>query len=332
MICSSDAARVPPDMRERSQWVLWASVAGKKVPRQARSPKRNASTTNRATWGSFDAATTAAASELGIGFVFTGNDPFVFVDLDWNEQASGLQQRIIQRLDSYTEISPSGAGVHIFVRADKSKIERATKIDALGVEIYLQGRYSTITGHIGTYGQKPIAERTDALIDVVSWLRVPEGKRNSTMMRAAGKLRHSGMNGDEIAVALDRNNIERCTPPLPEDEITGIAYRVGAYDVSGFLAIPRQFLLSAKFAALRPPAKALLIDIAARFTGGNNGQITAPFVAMKERGWRSEGTMYRALKELKAVGLIEVTKQGFSHSCTRYRLPWVCTQNPKGTT
>ena len=328
------AANVPPEMQERPQWVLWASVGGRKVPRQPRSPKRNASTTNRATWGSLDTAT-AAADNLGIGFVFTDTDPLVFIDLDWSDHPSELQQRIIDRLDSYTEISPSGAGVHIFIRADKSKIERAIKVDILGVEIYLKGRYSTITGKLGTYGQRPIAERTDAILEVISWLQLPVGQRNNGLMRAAGKYRHSGMGRAEIFDQLHRENVDRCALPLPEGELASIADRAAAYDVSGFLQIPRQLLCSRKFATLTTSAKALLFDIAARYTGENNGMITAPFVAMKERGWRSEGTMYRALKQLKDAGLIEVTMSGYSHFCTRYRLPWlrhVPQNSTKGTT
>src|SRR5678815_2084174 len=80
---------IPEGLRALPQWVLWAQVAGKKVPRQARSPHRNASVTNPATWSSFDAASKSAADNgLGLGFVFTMRDPFVFVDLDWDEQPS----------------------------------------------------------------------------------------------------------------------------------------------------------------------------------------------------------------------------------------------------
>ncbi|MBL0038485.1 MAG: hypothetical protein IPP36_07595 [Nitrosomonadales bacterium] len=88
-------------------------VEGKKVPRQARSPQRNASTTKPATWAGIDAAQAAAVgSGLGMGFVFSHADPLVFVDLDWDDQPSELQSRIIAKLDSYTEVSPSGAGAY----------------------------------------------------------------------------------------------------------------------------------------------------------------------------------------------------------------------------
>jgi len=83
------------------------------------------------------------------------------------------------------------------------------------------------------------------------------------------------------------------------------------------------------FNARRPGAKAFLLDIAARFTGKNNGSITVPFVAMQERGWRSSATLNRALKELVAAGFLKVSRKGGSHNCQRYRLPWL--QNHQAT-
>jgi len=129
--------------------------------------------------------------------------------------------------------------------------------------------------------------------------------------------------------SLVRANLEVCNPPLRDDEVVGIANRVGSYDVSGFLSLPRRLLLSSDFAALSSTAKALLLDIAARFTGKNNGSITVPFVAMQERGWRSTATVQKGLKQLIAAGFLKVTRKGGSHRCTTYRLPWL--QNHQAT-
>ena len=315
---------IPEGLRALPQWVLWAQVAGKKVPRQARTPHRNASVTNPATWSSFETASKAAADTgLGLGFVFTNRDPFVFIDLDWHEQPSDLQRGIIKRLASYTEVSPSGYGAHVFVTGDKSRITHAVKIDALGVEIYVAGRYSTITGNVVPYGVRQVENRTDEVLQVVSELPIQTGCRNNGMTRLAGRMRHGGMAKADIVESLVRANLEVCNPPLPTDEVAGIANRVGDYDVSGFLAVPRQLLHSPKYVALTNTAKALLYDIAARFTGKNNGSITAPFVAMQERGWRSTATLNRALKELVAAGFLKVSRKGGSHNCQRYRLPWL---------
>src|SRR5215212_4323992 len=58
----------------------------------------------------------------GIGFVFTEDDPYCGVDLDkCREPESGeiedWARELIEQLNSYTELSPSGTGVHILVKA-----------------------------------------------------------------------------------------------------------------------------------------------------------------------------------------------------------------------
>ena len=54
---------------------------------------------------------------------------------------------IIEELSSYTEVSPSGTGVKIFLRAPASPGSRhRTKYEGGEIEIYFQGRYFTVTG------------------------------------------------------------------------------------------------------------------------------------------------------------------------------------------
>jgi putative DNA primase/helicase len=57
----------------------------------------------------------------GIGYVFSAEDPYTGIDLDkCRDPETGTieewAQEIIISLRSYTEISPSGRGVHIIVR------------------------------------------------------------------------------------------------------------------------------------------------------------------------------------------------------------------------
>jgi len=78
------------------------------------------------TWASFDAAVETAADDdpvAGIGFVFTEDDPFVGVDLDdcrnaETGEADSWAHEIIEQLDSFTEVSPSGTGYHVYVRGE----------------------------------------------------------------------------------------------------------------------------------------------------------------------------------------------------------------------
>jgi len=82
-----------------------------------------------------------------VGFVFTPEDDFAGVDLDGclnpvTDEIEAWTQGIIEELNSYTEISPSGMGLHILVRAQLSP-ERNRKGR---IEVYDRGRYFTVTG------------------------------------------------------------------------------------------------------------------------------------------------------------------------------------------
>lgn len=79
-------------------------------------------------------------------FVFTEADPFCGIDLDQCRTVNGAiapeARDIIRRLESYTELSPSGTGVQVLIKAKLlGKGRRTGKF-----EMYDSGRYFTITG------------------------------------------------------------------------------------------------------------------------------------------------------------------------------------------
>src|SRR5215510_13714007 len=81
------AENVPVELRERAQWVLWryeTNDKGKptKVLCQTKYPERKASSTNPATWTDFASTMALVTPEQGIGFVFSGEDPYCGIDLD----------------------------------------------------------------------------------------------------------------------------------------------------------------------------------------------------------------------------------------------------------
>jgi Bifunctional DNA primase/polymerase, N-terminal/Primase C terminal 1 (PriCT-1) len=59
---------------------------------------------------------------------------------------------------------------------------------------------------------------------------IPEGARNVTLTSLAGAMRQRGMTTREIYAALITANADRCTPPLPNEEVRGIAASIGRYD------------------------------------------------------------------------------------------------------
>lgn len=109
----------------------------------------NASSTDPTTWCSFEDAVDAYESGCGdgIGFVIAQDDPYTGIDLDnVRDKDTGVvtpaAQDIIDNIDSYTEVSPSGTGVHVFVRgALPGKRRRKGH-----VEMYDHARFLCMTG------------------------------------------------------------------------------------------------------------------------------------------------------------------------------------------
>ncbi len=136
----------------RPQWVVWRYEQrdGKatKVPYDP-VRRRLASTTDQRTWCTFEEAVVAfeGSDQLdGIGFVFSPEDPYSGVDLDDCLDDEGRPhpwaQQILDELQTYTEISPSGRGVKLFL---EGKIPSGRRRKGK-VEMYDSGRYFTVTG------------------------------------------------------------------------------------------------------------------------------------------------------------------------------------------
>jgi len=137
---------VPTELTARDQWVTWQYVNGTKVPFNALSGK-HASSANPKTWAAFSAAERAAVERkhAGVGYVFARDDPFVGIDLDdcvsEDDTIAAWAFEIVRALDSYTEVSPSGTGLKIWV---EGSIPASLK--TAQVEMYSERRYFTVTG------------------------------------------------------------------------------------------------------------------------------------------------------------------------------------------
>jgi putative DNA primase/helicase len=142
---------IPTELKRRPQWVVWKLEErdGKptKVPYTPRTGQR-ASSTDLLTWSTFEGvySTYSSGRYDGIGFMFCSGDPYTGVDLDdCRDPETGEIERwaaeIIESLDSYTELSPSGTGVHIFVKGRTIKARKNSSI-----EVYSTARVFTVTG------------------------------------------------------------------------------------------------------------------------------------------------------------------------------------------
>ena len=168
-------SNIPSDLKAYPNFVVWrfdqrANGTTTKIPFQPNTGIA-ASVIDPTHWSSFEDAIAVAHNYDGIGFVFSANDPFTGIDLDdthGDEVAFEHQKAIFEQFDSYSEISPSGNGLHIIVRGSIPSGRR----DGF-IEMYSSGRYFTMTGNV--YNAKPIADRQDELNAL--WAQLSEGKR-----------------------------------------------------------------------------------------------------------------------------------------------------------
>jgi len=163
----------PVELARRAQWVAWKLTPREgepkptKVPYSARTGAL-ASTTDPSTWSTFEEASAYYVREhlSGVGYVLSADDPYVGVDLDAcrDPQSGRIEpwaKAIMKRLNSYTEISPSGTGLRIFIRGELPPHGRRKH----KIEVYSQARFLTITGdHVLGYPET-IQDRPRELLE-----------------------------------------------------------------------------------------------------------------------------------------------------------------------
>ena len=119
MFNKENYAEVPQEMKELKRWVLWKKVTrdGKntKLPIDAHNGK-GAKSNDDATWSTFqDACDDLEEYDCdGLGFMLGGG--YFGVDIDHALDNKPLIDEFVNALDSYTEISQSGQGIHIICK------------------------------------------------------------------------------------------------------------------------------------------------------------------------------------------------------------------------
>lgn len=157
---------IPQELKQINNWVCWNS---KKIPINPKTGQF-AKSTDSNTWGSYKQALKLSSyhNDLGIGFMI-GDTDYIAIDLDDtkeeiqtfnNGDKDNIVGEFIEGLKSYSEISPSGNGIHIWVKGD-IKLEGNRKGK---VEMYDKSspRYLTFTGNVlGPY--KNISKNDEVL-------------------------------------------------------------------------------------------------------------------------------------------------------------------------
>jgi putative DNA primase/helicase len=147
--------QIPDSLRALPQWVCWRRIDrnGKatKQPLNARTG-HPASSTDSKTWSTFDEAVKASVQFDGIGFCFAADGGITGIDLDKCRTTDGTVEEwatdILEELDSYSEVSPSGTGLHIIILGTlPDDVRNRIGYRNGAVEMYSTGRYFCMTGN-----------------------------------------------------------------------------------------------------------------------------------------------------------------------------------------
>jgi putative DNA primase/helicase len=194
-----NTAKLPEPLEELMclpQWVGWRYVQErgseklKKPPIDPQTGKK-ADKTDPDTWGTYEQAVAAVRQyDLeGVGFAVSEDDPYCFVDLDNCIEDGEIKPwalKIVERLDSYTEISPSGTGLRVWIRGTKPGSRCKRKYHDGKVEIYDARQFSTVTGRV--LRDRPIRS-AHAELEALYWElwaeRTGEPQRAAVTRRAA---------------------------------------------------------------------------------------------------------------------------------------------------
>lgn len=168
---------IPAEIKQLKNWVCWKAIPDPKPDRPSHISKipinpytgGQAQSNNPETWSDFQTALSRSAQFSGIGFIFN-NSGYFGVDLDGKEEAleafrngndNNMIGEFVHTLQSYTELSQSGTGIHIICKGRLPKGGRRS--DKNGVEMYESGRFFVMTGNIcAEYAE--ITDGTDAIM------------------------------------------------------------------------------------------------------------------------------------------------------------------------
>jgi len=228
MVAPATAAEVPEALAERPQWVTWtyARRDGKwtKCPRTATGAF--AKTNTPSTWTRFADVMAAATQrpDLGVGFVFAVDDPFVGIDLDGCLQPDGSLKAwaapIVERFhDTYAEVSPSGRGIKLWARASLDGLIAGTGTRRPcgdgQVEVYDRGRFFTVTGKRFATSPMDVAEHQSD----IQWLLAHIGAPGATATPTAATPR---------APAVDPMSAPEPSREFTSDELEALRAKLDA--------------------------------------------------------------------------------------------------------
>lgn len=187
------------EIKELRQWTMFIRAKPKKgTTRSSKVPYRvtnpgsyhHANHKDPATWGRFEEAQ-RHLEDPGYGFdgvLFALTPPYLGTDLDdcWDTAAGTWSEKAmdyVRRINSYTEISPSGKGLRIIAKGDIPRNREGNKDD--GIALWKEHKFLSITGRtLPGYDMEP-QERTDVFTEIYHKLETKAGKSGDVPVRTS---------------------------------------------------------------------------------------------------------------------------------------------------
>lgn len=200
---------IPEELKAKGLFCLWRreQVNGRTTKVPYRTDGFKARSTVRSDFCGFAQAAGHLRGYDGLGLgIFDG---WCAVDIDHcykDGKFSDMARDIINTMNSYTELSPSGEGVRIIFRAQRLSFDKARYYinnQKLGLEIYLSGatsKYVTLTGNaiIGC----PVQERSDRTAEVLEKYMRRELPPEKPKPRQTGDL---SLSDEELLARIERS-------------------------------------------------------------------------------------------------------------------------------
>lgn len=188
---------LPDELTRIPRWVVWRYEWRDRWTKPPFQPNGKRAAVNRdSSLNSFPTICAAYATGefAGIGFALAKDGGHSGVDLDdvrnpTTGELEPVARAIVDALNSYTEVSPSGRGLRIFTRGaipipqgkdgQKVKVKSRDEKSLVTIEAYNAGRYLTLTGQKLDGTPSEINERTDELATFHALYFTPKERSNS---------------------------------------------------------------------------------------------------------------------------------------------------------
>jgi hypothetical protein len=173
-----------------NQWVSWKSLpplptSKAKKPRKVPicpETGRAASVDDPSTWDTFNRAIGRKNYDnlSGVGIVLIKANDLTMIDMDGcideNGEVEPWAAEIVGFQETYCEISPSGKGLRMFARGT---LDHAVAASDVGVELYSESRYCTVTGRRLPESPNHIAKAPRTIAALLARVEAMKGRREA---------------------------------------------------------------------------------------------------------------------------------------------------------